>query len=100
MADGLSWQSHDGALALSGCLDRETLLPLWRQRDALLAQADALDLSGVQRVDSAGLALLVHFYAQRQQQGRELRVTGVSDRLKTLIDLYNLNEIMPIQLAG
>ncbi|MCG8710371.1 lipid asymmetry maintenance protein MlaB [Brenneria sp. 4F2] len=97
MDNALSWQSQQSTLVLAGGLDRETLLPLWQQRDQLLADKTVLDVSGLRRVDSAGLALLVHFYYQRSQRGGELKIIGAGDRLKTLIALYNLNEIVPVE---
>lgn len=99
MAEPLSWQSQEGTLTLKGDLDRETLLPLWQQRETLLAESVGLDVSQLQRVDSAGLALLVHFYHEQAQKGRDLQIIGVSDRLRTLIDLYNLNDVIPVQLT-
>lgn len=99
MDNALSWRSQQSTLVLAGGLDRETLLPLWQQRDLLLADKRALDVSGLSRVDSAGLALLIHFYYQRSQNGGELKIIGAGDRLKTLIALYNLNEIIPVEPA-
>ncbi|MFC3394098.1 lipid asymmetry maintenance protein MlaB [Brenneria rubrifaciens] len=96
MANALSWQSQESTLVLTGDLDRETLLPLWEQRETLLAGKTALDVSGLERVDSAGLALLMHFYHQPSQQDGWLKIVGAGERLKTLIALYNLNEIIPV----
>ncbi|MDR8330622.1 STAS domain-containing protein, partial [Acinetobacter baumannii] len=42
------------------------------------------------RVDTAGLALLVHFVALIRRQGREAQLVGKSENLQTLIGLYNL----------
>ncbi|WP_409309093.1 lipid asymmetry maintenance protein MlaB [Pectobacterium sp. B1J-3] len=100
MANALNWVSQESTLILVGDLDRETLLPLWEQRETLLAGKTALDVSGLKRVDSAGLALLMHFYHQQSQQARSLKIIGVSDRLNTLIALYNLNEIIPVSQAS
>ncbi|WJV54275.1 lipid asymmetry maintenance protein MlaB [Pectobacteriaceae bacterium CE90] len=96
----LNWKSDASTLVLDGDLDRETLLPLWQQRETLLQGTTVLDMSQVNRVDSSGLALLVHFYHQQQQNGVALQITGVSDRLKTLIELYSLDKIIPIQLIS
>ncbi|CNK71770.1 putative anti-sigma B factor antagonist [Yersinia frederiksenii] len=97
MADALSWQSQQETLVLRGELDRETLLPLWQQREALLVDKTRIDVSQLQRVDSSGLALLVHFRELRSKQGVSLAITGVSDRLSTLIDLYNLRQVIPVE---
>ncbi|MGP2412124.1 lipid asymmetry maintenance protein MlaB [Yersinia sp. 2553 StPb PI] len=105
MVDKLSWQSQQETLALRGELDRETLLPLWQQREALLAGKTHIDVSQLQRVDSSGLALLVHFrelHSLHEPAGKQsvsLTITGVSDRLSTLIELYNLQHIIPVEMA-
>ncbi|MGO4743387.1 lipid asymmetry maintenance protein MlaB [Serratia quinivorans] len=100
MSAALSFESQQQTLILRGALDRETLLPLWEQRDALLADKTAIDVTQLQRVDSSGLALLVHLREQQHQRGVELKISGASDRLKTLIALYNLQAIMPVDTAG
>lgn len=100
MTDELSWQSQQETLVLQGELDRETLLPLWQQREALLTDKTCIDVSQLQRVDSSGLALLVHFRELRSKQGVTLTITGVSDRLSTLIELYNLQQIIPVETAS
>jgi len=90
----LSWITEAGLLRLSGALDHETLLPLWQQRDALMQQVETIDVSSLERVDSAGLALLVHLRQIVQQRGAMLRFTGIPDKLNSLITLYNLQEIV------
>ena len=54
MSAALSFESEQQTLILRGELDRETLQPLWRQRDALMADKTAIDVAQLQRVDSAG----------------------------------------------
>ncbi|AHK18785.1 lipid asymmetry maintenance protein MlaB [Yersinia similis] len=100
MAGELSWQSQQETLVLQGELDRETLLPLWQQRETLLADKSRIDVSQLQRVDSSGLALLVHFRELQSQRGSSLDIIGISDRLATLIELYNLQQIIPVETAS
>ncbi|TPG62226.1 lipid asymmetry maintenance protein MlaB [Ewingella americana] len=96
MKGALSWEHQPPRLILRGDLDRETLLPLWNQRRTLMNQVKTLDVAGLQRVDSAGLAMLVHLRAQAEQEGVTLALSGITDRLSTLIALYNLQEIIPV----
>lgn len=100
MAEALSWASQEQTLVLRGELDRETLLPLWQQRETLLADKTTIDVAQLQRVDSSGLALLLHLREQRSQQGVEIKITGVTERLQTLITLYNLQAIIPVETAN
>ncbi len=94
MSDGLHWQQQETSLHLSGKLDHETLLPLWEQRNKVMQGISSLDVSGLGRVDSAGLALLVHLQNIATQAGQQLTFHGVSDKLQSLITLYNLQQII------
>lgn len=96
MKGQLSWERQPPRLILRGELDRETLLPLWNQRQTLMADVNTVDVAGLERVDSAGLAMLVHLRELAEQSGRSLCVTGMTDRLSTLIALYNLQDIIPV----
>ncbi|MCU5773426.1 lipid asymmetry maintenance protein MlaB [Erwiniaceae bacterium BAC15a-03b] len=94
MTEQLSWRVEASTLSLQGELDRETLLALWQQRDTVMKQIDTIDVSALDRVDSAGLALLVHLRQMLQQQGKTPLFTGVTDKLLSLINLYNLQQII------
>lgn len=82
-------------LVLVGELDRVTLLPLWEQRVSALNGIRWLDVSQLTRVDSAGVALMLHLCEMQRQQGGQLQLIGVTDKLSTLIALYNLHDILP-----
>ncbi|UQY44600.1 lipid asymmetry maintenance protein MlaB [Erwinia sp. PK3-005] len=94
MADLLSWQVEAKTLYLRGELDRETLLSLWQQRETAMHDIAVIDVSGLQRVDSAGLALLVHLRQIALQQGASPVFSGITDKLHSLITLYNLQQII------
>lgn len=95
MAETLDWQTEDDTLLLRGELDRVTLLALWEQRDTVLAGIRYLDVSRLDRVDSAGVALMLHLCALQTRRGGGLALTGVTDKLRTLITLYHLDNILP-----
>lgn len=94
MAEPLRWQLQASTLHLSGKLDRDTLLALWQQRESVMAKVDTIDVSALERIDSAGLALLVHLREIARTQGRVPRFCGINDKLRSLITLYNLQEII------
>ena len=94
MADLLSWQVESHTLYLQGELDRETLIGLWQQRETAMQNVAVIDVSRLQRVDSAGLALLVHLRQIAQQQGTNPVFSGITDKLRSLITLYNLQQII------
>ncbi|WP_437608571.1 lipid asymmetry maintenance protein MlaB [Erwinia sp. V71] len=94
MAQQLSWRIESATLHLQGELDRETLQALWQQRETVMEQIDTIDVSALERVDSAGLALLVHLRQLRQQQGKTPLFTGINGKLRSLITLYNLQQLI------
>lgn len=77
MSAALSFESQQQTLILRGELDRETLQPLWRQRDALMADKTAIDVAQLQRVDSSGLALLLHLQEEQRQRGVALKFSAL-----------------------
>ncbi|HAT1609897.1 TPA: lipid asymmetry maintenance protein MlaB [Raoultella planticola] len=90
MTGQLSWTRDGERLALHGELDQDLLVPLWEAREQATDGVSTIDLSALTRVDTAGLALLMHFVALIRQQGREAKLIGKSDNLQTLASLYNL----------
>lgn len=82
---------RDGqALRLEGRLDRAGATALWPQAQAQLDGARTLDLSGVEGLDSAGLALLAEA-AARMRAGGAVQVLGAPAGLAELCAAYRLD---------
>ncbi|OTA19294.1 anti-sigma B factor antagonist [Xenorhabdus beddingii] len=92
--DTVSWEKTGNTLFLQGTLDRDSLLPLWQQKDRVLEDVDNIDVSQLNHVDSTGLALFVRLKGEFQQNGRILTLSGVGERLETLITLYGLQSLL------
>ncbi|MEL4016266.1 lipid asymmetry maintenance protein MlaB [Dryocola clanedunensis] len=90
MSEQLSWTREGSTLRLAGELDSETVQTLWADRHKVMGGVQSLDLSDLSRVDTAGVALLIHLIAQARRQGNEVTLHGASDKLQTLVQLYNL----------
>lgn len=90
MTGQLSWTRDGEMLALRGELDQDILVPLWEARAQVTDGVSVIDLNAVTRIDTAGLALLVHFIARVRQQGGDVKLIGKSENLQTLVRLYNL----------
>ncbi|WP_340609628.1 lipid asymmetry maintenance protein MlaB [Xenorhabdus bharatensis] len=89
----LSWKQAGNTLFLKGTLDRDSLLPLWQQKDSLLAHIENIDVSGLEHVDSTGMALFVRIKGDWQQSGKVVTFSGIGERLNTLIALYGLQSL-------
>ncbi|MDC9595814.1 lipid asymmetry maintenance protein MlaB [Xenorhabdus anantnagensis] len=90
----IDWEKTGNTLFLKGTLDRDSLLPLWQQKDRVLEGIDNIDVSSLNHVDSTGLALFVRLKGEYQQRDRTLTFSGVSERLNTLITLYGLQTLL------
>lgn len=90
MADALRWTREDGRLSLQGELDQDFLVPLWDAREEATQGVEIIDLSAITRVDTAGVALLMHLVTLIRNQGRQVKVVGKSEKMNTLVQLYNL----------
>lgn len=96
MTQPLSWIRDGEKLLLSGELDQDYLNPLWDARDQAMQGVTCIDLGGISRVDTAGVALLAHLVAVGKKQGLQVSLAGISDNVITLAQLYNLpQDVLP-----
>ena len=87
----LSLQRDGTALRLAGALDRAAASAAWPALLPLLDGARVLDVSGVTRLDSAGLALLAEAAARLSAQGAPARIEGHPEGLAALRAAYRLD---------
>lgn len=98
MTQSLNWMRDGDRLALVGELDQDVLNPLWDARVEAMTGVTCIDLSQISRVDTGGLALLVHLISLAKKQGNNVSLTGVNDKVFTLAELYNLPaDVLPRQ---
>lgn len=93
MSEGLDWhQSADGDYCLSGELDRDTVPSFWRRRAEWFPKQRQvnLDLSSVKRIDSAGMAMLLHLQQQLALNQQSLILNNAPPQLKLLLALSNV----------
>lgn len=96
MTQSLTWAREGDQLSLVGELDQDVLNPLWDARVDAMKGVTCIDLSQVSRVDTGGLALLVHLVDLGKKQGNYVSLTGVNDKVYTLAKLYNLpDDVLP-----
>lgn len=91
MATDASLRRDGDTLVLAGVLDRAAAIALWPAATRALDGARAVDLRGVERVDSAGLALLAELGARLRAQGQaEVALVGAPVGLTELSAAYRL----------
>ncbi len=95
----------DGAgLRINGELRFDTVTALLKKLTAAIAGSAAgcklqLDLAGVSRTDSAGLALLLEVLALAHRSGRALAVYNAPAALRTLANISEVESILLPQQA-
>lgn len=89
----------DGVIAVSGPLSYETAAVLLaRTGDALKAGSGAatIDLRGVERIDSAGLALMIEWLRLARAAQRPLSFVHLSDQLCEMIRVHGLGRTLGV----
>jgi phospholipid transport system transporter-binding protein len=62
--------------------------------------AREVDLSGVSRADSAGLAMLLEWASQVQSHGGVLRLAGIPAQLRSLIRITGVGAVFGLDLTA
>ncbi|HEY0720371.1 MAG TPA: STAS domain-containing protein [Gammaproteobacteria bacterium] len=94
-------RSSDGSLQVSGELTFATVTALNGKAAALFAQPSGelvIDLAGVSRADSAGLALLIEWLRQAGHQGATLRFSHMPAQLHSIAAASYLDTVLPVSV--
>lgn len=99
MALKVSWQEDGPVIVfLDGAVDRDTVPELRRKvfRDVVKKRPNQVrvDLSAVGRMDTAGLAFLLELRNALKGQGAILRLDGMTDAVRRLVDLARLENLL------
>lgn len=92
----LEWQA-DGGARLGGRLTFRTCAALFgelERHDPAATVVGPIDLSAVEKVDSAGLALLLEWQARQKAAGRRLTLTNAPGSLLRLARLADAVELL------
>lgn len=91
-----------GHYILKGQLNFKSVPVLWKlHQNALFADnSDFLDidLSPIERSDSSGLALLVEWYREAEQEGKKITFFNLPRQMYEMACISGLNEILPLSL--
>jgi phospholipid transport system transporter-binding protein len=86
----------DGVLAARGMLTFETAHAAWRalRERITAAPVRVLDLSAVERSDSAGLACVLAALAEARSHGQSPQVRGVPDGMRRLAQVCEVESLL------
>ena len=96
--NNLSFTRENNQVVVRGLLDRDHVCTAWQSRqDWLSGSGDvSVDLQGVEKVDSAGLAMLIQVKAELLQQGRELALHNVNTQLRQFAEVSGVTELLSL----
>lgn len=100
MSNGQIARSGPGTYRLSGELSFTTVPQVWTAARRLIAEDGSgssalhLDLAGVERADSAGVALLLEWLREARRQGRHLRLDNVPAQMQAIARVSGLEELI------
>lgn len=91
----------DNKFAVSGALTIDSAKTLQRFPFEQHAKDERLvvDMAQVEAVDSAAVSLMLSWLRQAKAQGLQLSFIHVPTNLHSLVDLYGLSEVLPLNYS-
>jgi phospholipid transport system transporter-binding protein len=95
-------QDAEGRYSLRGGLTFATASEALNETGGLFARRTGLvlDLGGVDRADSAGVALMIEWLRRAKASGVELRYARLPKSLQAIIRVSGVEELIPVEGAG
>jgi phospholipid transport system transporter-binding protein len=86
------------AFALKGNLDFQSVVALWEQTQDVFREQPPLhiDLAGVKRSDSSGVALLVEWLRQARVRNQHLRFTNMPPQMQAIVRVADLDQVLHV----
>ncbi|OBT23850.1 STAS domain-containing protein [Vibrio splendidus] len=81
---------------LLGDIDRDSVPAIWRilEKWQTTESNVEIDLSHINRVDSAGMVMLIHLLEHAKNQNCHIMLSFVPEQLRTLFQLSNIQPMM------
>jgi phospholipid transport system transporter-binding protein len=93
--------SEGDRLHVGGSITIHNVVAVVEQGIALFDRGgEIIDLSQVQDVDSSAISMLLEWQRAALRQKREITFVNMPEKLKTLVRLYNLFELIPQGQVG
>lgn len=98
MNEAVIQRAPDGRLLVSGELDFTTVTRLNGEALKLLEESDTIrvDLHGIVRSDSAGLALLVEWMRAARRLDKPIQFLNIPQQMLAIARVSGLDEVLPL----
>ena len=96
MSDFALQDLGDGRFSLVGQVSFHTAESILRESAKLFAEHESIrvDLSGVERTDSAGLALLLEWISQASRSGRQISFDEIPVKIQAIAETAEIDELL------
>ena len=91
------WQQPSAhCVSLLGVIDRESVPSLWDYAKTWQVSEKEVDVSlkNVERIDSAGMVMLIHLIEHAKKQNCHIMLSFVPEQLSTLIKLSHIESVL------
>lgn len=97
MAEATAEREGD-TLRVQGDLDFDSVVALWDMTESLFATdpPTRIDLRGVSRANSAGVALLVAWLGRVQRRQQTVAFINVPAQMRAIIEVADLDTVLPL----
>ena len=97
MAEATARRDGD-TLRVQGDLDFDSVVALWQATESLFAAGPParIDLNGVSRANSAGVALLVAWLSRVQSRQQAVMFVNVPPQMRAIIEVADLDAVLPL----
>lgn len=96
---GVATAERDGdTLRVAGELDFDSVAALWAATRAMLAAEPIrrIDLGGVQRSNSAGVAILIQWLRQARRHQAKLVLVNLPAQMRAIVRAVDLEDVLPV----
>jgi phospholipid transport system transporter-binding protein len=100
MKPDLHIQLQGHCLALSGELDHGGVCRALKAGRDWISSGDGLlqvDLGGITRCESAGVALLLEWLRQARRQDRQIEFLRIPEQMRVLVKFFDLERVLPLR---
>lgn len=84
-------------LQFEGIIDHQTVPDLISSLPQVESKSSVLDISGVTRIDSAGMAFLIDWGKNHLDEGQKVILRGASEQARQLIETMKLDALFEYQ---
>ena len=94
MSEKMTVANEDGRLIARGALVTKQVTSLFKQSIVFVTPHQEICLAGIREIDSAGLALLVHWRNHAKKNGSRIQYVNAPDNVRALAGICGLASML------